>query len=139
MKKVFLDTNFIMDLLVRGPEYSIVAKRVLDEGTIQDCQFYVSFLSVANFAYINRKGGKDRLRENIELICDLFIVIPNNRQNLIQAWDYKPRDYEDAIQYSSALSNNCDCIITRNESDYNFSEIPVYSPVEFLERIKAIT
>ena len=35
MKKIFLDTNFIMDLLVRGPEYSRDAKRVLDEGTLK--------------------------------------------------------------------------------------------------------
>ena len=138
MKKVFLDTNFIMYLFVRGPEYSIDAKRVLDEGTIKDYQFYVSFLSVANFAYINRKGEKERLRKNIELICELFIVIPNDKNNLIQAWDYKPKDYEDAIQYTSALFNKCDCIITRNESDYSFSKIPIWSPLEFLERIKAI-
>ena len=138
MKKVFLDTNFIMDLLVRGPEYSIDAKRVLDEGTIKDFQFYVSFLSIANFAYINRKVEKKRLKENIELMCDLFIIIPNDKNNLIQAWDYEPQDYEDALQYSSALSNKCDCIITRNESDYSFSKIPIWSPSEFLERIKAI-
>ena len=62
MKNVFLDTNFIMDLLVRGPKYSIDAKRVLDEGAIKDYQFYVSFLSIANFAYINRKVEKKRLR-----------------------------------------------------------------------------
>ena len=138
MKKVFLDTNFIMDLLVRGPEYSIVAKNVLEEGAIRDYQFYVSFLSVANFAYINRKVEKKRLRENIELICDLFNVIQNDKNNLIQAWDYEPTDYEDAVQYSSALSNKCDCIITRNESDYSFSKIPICSPTEFLERITAI-
>ena len=138
MKKVFLDTNFIMDLLVRGPEYSEDAKGVLDEGLIKDYQFYVSFLSIANFAYINRKVEKKRLKENIELICDLFIVIPNDKKNLIQAWDFEPQDYEDAIQYSSALAMNCDCIITRNESDYSFSKIPILSPSNFLEKIKSI-
>ena len=138
MKKVFLDTNFIMDLLVRGSEYSMIAKKVLDEGTIKNFKFYVSFLSIANFAYINRKVEKERLRENIDLICDLFIVIPNDRNNLIQAWEYEPRDYEDALQYTSAISNNCDCIITRNKNDYNFSKLQIYSPSEFLERIKAI-
>ena len=138
MKKVFLDTNFIMDLLVRGPEYSIVAKSVLDEGALRDYQFYVSFLSVANFAYINRKVEKKRLRENIELICDLFNVIPNEKNDLIHAWDYELTDYEDAVQYSSALSYKCDCIITRNESDYSFSKIAICSPSEFLERITAM-
>ncbi|MCH5235337.1 MAG: PIN domain-containing protein [Muribaculaceae bacterium] len=132
MKKVFLDTNFIMDLLVRGPKYSIEAKKVLDEGTIKDYHFYVSFLSIANFAYINRKVEKNRLRENIELICDLFHVIPNDKSNLIQAWDYEPQDYEDAIQYSCALSNKCDCIITRNKQDFYFSQIPIFTPEEFI-------
>ena len=138
MKKVFLDTNFIMDLLVRGPEYSIVAKSVLDEGAVRDYQFYVSFLSVANFAYINRKVEKKRLRENIELICDLFNVIPNDKNNLIQAWDYEPTDYEDAVQYSSALSNKCDCIITRNKQDFYFSKLPIFTPEEFINSEFAI-
>ena len=138
MKKVFLDTNFIMDLLVRGPEFSIDAKQVLDIGFIKNHKFYVSFLSVANFAYLNRKGEKARLKENIDLICDLFIIISNDKTNLIQAWEYDPRDYEDALQYSSALSSKCDCIITRNRADYSFSQIPIYSPKEFLERIHDI-
>ena len=41
MKRIFLDTNFILDLLARGPEYSIIAKKVLDKGfsAVRHCNF----------------------------------------------------------------------------------------------------
>lgn len=135
MKKIFLDTNFIMDLLARGPEYSSIAKRVLEKGLVKDYQFYVSFLSVANFAYITRKGGNEKLRENIHLICDLFEVLPNTKENLKNAWEYNPQDYDDALQYATAISIHSDCIISRDNEDFKFSEIPVLSPAEFLERL----
>ena len=41
-------------------------------------------------------------------------------------------DYEDATQYKSAVSVEADCIVTRNKKDYQLSNIPVYTPQEFL-------
>ena len=74
MKRIFLDTNFLMDLLARGPEFSIPAKKLLDEGSIKNYEFYVSFLSVANFAYITRKGGYER-RQPKHLGWEISILV----------------------------------------------------------------
>ena len=45
-------------------------------------------------------------------------------------------DFEDAIQYFTAIENNMDCIITRNVNDYKKSIIPVYTPTELLKQIE---
>ncbi|GLU54246.1 hypothetical protein Dfri01_37070 [Dyadobacter frigoris] len=45
-------------------------------------------------------------------------------------------DFEDAIQYSSALKANCQIIITRNTKDFKESELPIMTPDEFLASIK---
>jgi hypothetical protein len=42
-------------------------------------------------------------------------------------------DFEDAIQYFSALSNkNIKCIVTRNSKDFKKSKLPVMITGEFL-------
>jgi pyridoxal biosynthesis lyase PdxS len=42
-------------------------------------------------------------------------------------------DFEDAVQYFTAVQNEIDYIITRNTEDYKKSVIPVYTPTEFLK------
>ncbi|MCH5242948.1 MAG: hypothetical protein J1F67_11135 [Muribaculaceae bacterium] len=134
-EKNFLRYQFYFGSLARGPEYSIIAKKVLDKGSIKDYMFCVSFLSVADFAYITRKGGNERLKENIDLICDLFNVLSNDRKHLLKAWTYNPKDYEDSVQYATAILNQCNIIITRNAKDFYFSEIPILTPQEFIDTL----
>lgn len=43
-------------------------------------------------------------------------------------------DYEDALQYYSALTRNVDVIITRNTRDFVHASIPVLTPDEFLTK-----
>jgi len=44
-------------------------------------------------------------------------------------------DFEDSLQYFSALRTNCDIIITRNGKDFKKSQIPIMTPDEFLNSI----
>ena len=48
------------------------------------------------------------------------------------AWD----DFEDAVQYSAALSAGVDAIITRDRSGFSLAQISVYTPDEFLACIQ---
>lgn len=64
MKKVFLDTNFIIDYFVRE-DYSGVAEKVMRTGDSENIEFHISYLTVANFAYIMRKLPTDTLRLQI--------------------------------------------------------------------------
>jgi len=41
-------------------------------------------------------------------------------------------DFEDAIQYYTALENNINLIITRNNKDFKHSKLPILSAKEFL-------
>lgn len=135
MKKIFLDTNFIMDLLAREGEVQINALKVLEEGTKKKLRFYVSFLTLANFAYITRKDSKEKLYENLKICCRLFKVIANNQTQLTRAIELNPTDFEDAIQYETALTEKCDCIITRDSKGFEISTIPILSPIEFIENL----
>ena len=44
-------------------------------------------------------------------------------------------DFEDAMQYYSAIREGADAIITRNSSDFNAAQIEVYEPQQFLDML----
>jgi len=43
------------------------------------------------------------------------------------------KDFEDGLQYFTAIENEQDIIITRNLKDYKMSQIPVMTARQFLE------
>jgi hypothetical protein len=49
----------------------------------------------------------------------------------------KVEDFEDGLEYYSAVKSGCECIITENQSDFYFSQIPVYGSSEFLNILSA--
>lgn len=49
------------------------------------------------------------------------------------AADAQNKDFEDCVQYYSALSGEMDCIVTRNKKDFENSDIPIYTSSEFLD------
>lgn len=134
MKRFFLDTNFLIDYLVRE-EYKSVCQKFLEYGIRRNAKFYVSFLSVANFAYIGRKIPQDTLYNHIAGIIELFNVIPNQDKQIVRVLESHPSDFEDGLQYQTALDADCDCIITRNAKHFSFSKIPVMSAQEYLESL----
>ena len=42
-------------------------------------------------------------------------------------------DFEDAMQYYSAIREGADAIITRNSEDFDAAQIEVYEPQQFLD------
>lgn len=134
MKKIFLDTNFVIDLMLRD-EYKSICKQVLDIGDQYGMWFYISFLSVANYAYIARKRPQEELYEDIKLIIESFIVFSQNKEQIDKAVSLKPKDFEDALQFQCAKQAGCECIITRNKKDFGFADIPVFTAEELLAKI----
>lgn len=135
MKRIFLDTNFLIDFTTRA-EFAPVCTEVLTKGKTKKMKFFISFLTLANYAYVNRKLDKEKVWSDLTLFCNIFTVISNVKDNVLQAIQLQAKDFEDALQYQTALSGSCDCIITRNTKDFPFSSIPVLTPLDFLKTLQ---
>lgn len=81
MKRIFLDTNFIIDLLIRD-NYKSVSRQLLVSGRKQKMRFFISFLTVANFAYIMRRIPKEELYQYLQQLIDIFEILPNNIEQI---------------------------------------------------------
>ncbi|MDE6381114.1 MAG: PIN domain-containing protein [Muribaculaceae bacterium] len=129
MKKIFLDTNIVLDFLIRD-EYKSQIRDLISHS--DDYDLYISYLTVANAAYIMRKYSKAELKSNIELILELFEIISSDKTQIEKAIKADSPDFEDMLQYQSAKSAKCDVILTRNAKDFSFSDLPVMDVTTFL-------
>ena len=130
MKRLFLDTNIILDLLIRE-EYKTQIRDLISRSNLYD--LYISYLTVANAAYIMRKYPKEELKSNLKLLLELFEVIPNDKEQIKKALKTDCPDFEDMLQYQSAKSVKCDIILTRNLKDFKFSDIPIMDVADLLK------
>jgi hypothetical protein len=82
----------------------------------------------------NSEMAKSKLRKFkiISEICPLDEIIIEKGLNSNFA------DFEDSLQYFSAVASECDILITRNGKDFKESQIPVMTAEEYLMSIKNI-
>ena len=131
---IFLDTNFLLDFFIRD-EYLEVCSQLLRLSHERGDRLFISFLSVANFAYVIRKTPDLQKSIMITKLCSLFSVIDNTHSQIQKALQISAHDFEDVLQYQTALDGGCNVIITRNQKDFKFSDIPVLSASEYLIQI----
>ena len=135
--KLFFDTNVILDFLGERDPFYLSAARIATLADKRKLRIVASALSYGTISYFLTKyyGHEktiDKLRKFkvISEICELDELIIEKGLNS----DFP--DFEDSLQYFSALRTECDIIITRNGKDFKKSEISVMTPDEFLNSIK---
>ena len=134
--KVFVDTNVVLDFLLKREDVFEDARMIMALGYNKRCDLYMSSLSFSNIAYIARKQLKgDALYECFSEIRELLSVSPVTQVELDQAILLRASDFEDALQYNSAKTVGADCILTRNTKDFQFSEIVILTPSEFVKKM----
>ena len=133
MAKVFVDTDIILDLLAgREPYYQYAAKlfSLADSGKIEIC---VSSLTFSNLNYIlSKQFSVAQARKKLLTFKTLVTVLSVNEKVVDLALNSDFKDFEDALQYYSAVENQCEYIVTRNIDDYKNSKIKVVLPEEFI-------
>ncbi len=134
--KLLLDTNVILDYLGVNDGFQEDAESLIEYAITGDLIELVSASAITDIYYVARKHFKDG-KKAVELIRDLRVYIktlPVTDDDIGKAIDRGWKDFEDAVQYSVAESNDVDFIITRNVADFEETAIPVVSPKEFLEQ-----
>ena len=94
---------------------------------------YCSSLTIANCIYSCRKTlGKEKTTQLLKLLCDFIKIAPCGQTEVDSSFLHVREDFEDTLQYYSAMSVGADTIITRNGKHFSFSSIPVMDCGEYL-------
>ena len=133
MERVFVDTDVCIDLLSGRKPFNIFAERLFslaEKGQIEIC---ISALSISNIHYVLQ--AQYRAKEPTLLIAQfrtIVTVLAVNDKIIDRAIASLFTDFEDAIQYNTAIENNLKILITRNIKDYKQAIIQVVTPEAYL-------
>ena len=137
MKKIFVDTNIILDLIADRRPFSKFAIEIFSKAEDKKLKLYTSSHSIATTHYLLKKYIEEKkLRNVLYDLLDYIQVIPVDLDVIKKGLKSKHKDFEDAIQMLCSYSvEKMDCIVTRNIKDFRDCEIPVLSPDELVKKI----
>jgi predicted nucleic acid-binding protein len=137
MKKVFLDTNIIVDLIADRKPFSKYAIEIFNKVEEKKIKIFTSSHSIATTHYLLKKYLDEKtLRDVLYDLLDYLTVIPVDVDILKKGLRSKHKDFEDAIQIFCASSvEKMGCIVTRNTKDFRDCEILVLTPDELCIRL----
>ena len=135
MEHLFVDTNIVLDLLAQRAEFFQEAQELFTRADLNKVELTISALTFANTHYILSKHLKlEETRKILNKFKVLVNVAPVDDKiiELALASDFK--DFEDAIQYYSALESKAQLIITRNKKDFKHAKIPIMTAKEYIRK-----
>ncbi len=89
-------------------------------------------MTYATASYLLHKHGSAGVRSLLSNLRQLCRITTVNERITDDALASQFDDFEDALQYYSALKSNVNFIITRNAKDFKQSSVPVMSAAEYL-------
>ncbi|WP_422354817.1 type II toxin-antitoxin system VapC family toxin [Roseivirga pacifica] len=134
MSRVLVDTNIVIDLLAQRKEFYDEAAKLFSLSDKKEISLTISSLTFANTNYILSKQKSTKEAREILRKFKVLVEIINLDDKIIELAlsDDQFIDFEDGLQYYSALENNVDIILTRNKKDFKNSKIPVLTAKEYL-------
>lgn len=138
MKRVLIDTNIILDVLLNRKGFLERSIAVLEPLLARQYRGFVAATTLTNMYYIVRRvsGRTEEAMMAVNKTLQWCEVAPVNREVLDAARSSSMTDFEDAVQAAAAKDFNIDIVITRDKTGFHHCGLQVYTPEEFLATLK---
>ena len=140
MKHVFMDTNIVIDFLANRQPFAMHAAKIFDLAVKGKVKISIAAVSYNNIYYILRQSMTgDATVKLLEELADFTEIIDVTDAVIRRSLKTDFKDYEDAIQYYSALNiPDLDFIVTRDTKDFKKSKLAVFTPDEALASLSGL-
>ena len=140
MKRVFLDTNIILDIFLQRDPFYADAAAIWLKIESNELEGLVSLQSLGTIFYLLRKRmDTQTARKALQTMCRVVKIADSSAQAGRMALQSSQPDFEDALQYAIAVLAKVECLITRNSSDFpKRGKVSVLAPEEFLRKQQAL-
>jgi len=136
--KILLDTNIVVDNLVRRDEYgdSLDILNLCENGELKGV---VSTVTIMDVLYILRKHlNSAEVRDATLMLMQVVNTVPVLKSDITTALMGDFSDFEDAVQAACAAHIRADYIVTRNVKDFRNSFVPAILPGDMLELFQSL-
>lgn len=132
--RLFVDANVLVAVLNKEYPTFTYAARVISLADHPAYEVWTSPVCLAiAFYFSEKKSGTKRAKEKMMLLCEKLRIASTDYRVVLNTMENpKVLDFEDGLEYYSALDANCKHIITEDQDDFYYSEIPVSNCEDFL-------
>lgn len=133
MDRIFIDTDVVLDLLGQRLPFYEFSARLFSEADRGHIELLVSSLSFSNLNYLlSKQYSPDQARKKLLKFKALVTVLSVNDKIVDLALSSDFKDFEDGLQYFTAIENGVGTIITRNLKDFKPAQIVVMTAEQYL-------
>ncbi len=134
--KVFVDANILVSVVNKEYPLFPYTSRILSLTGTFDFSFFTSPVCLAiAFYFAERKFSSAAAKEKLRVLSTRLGITEAKAETARSAFaDPAVNDFEDGLEYYSALEAGCNCILTEDKDDFYFSRIEVLSSAEFFAR-----
>jgi len=136
MKKVYLDTNILIDILLDRDLEHISINKITP--FLKQSQVYMSTLSVHITYYILKIKPNTSMHKKSMALINRINLVPLSKEIINLSLNNFSIDFEDTLQYYSALDQNCDYILTRDKKNFNKIKELIPSKIEIIDTLNTI-
>ncbi len=134
IKSIFLDANVLVSIIRNEYPAATFSAKVLSLAQDFRYKVYTSPHTLSICHYFGEKVfGRNQANNILEQLTTKLHFTNHlaTHVDLINA-NKSIEDFEDGLQYFSAIDEKCEAIITYNIKDFYFSKLPLFSPKDFL-------
>lgn len=137
MRNIFIDINILVDIFANREPFVHKSLSIYNLAIKRKIKLYSSSNTITTLHYILKKSiSEEKTRLALEHVVEHVLIIPVDINIIKKSLKSNHKDFEDAIQITSAQSiNTIECIVTRDLKDYKNAEMKVLSPDEFLNTL----
>jgi predicted nucleic acid-binding protein len=134
--KTFLDANILVSVLNKEYPLFSTTSRILSLSDRNNFVLYTSPVCLAiAFYFAEKKFKSAKAKYKIQLLCEHIRITTVNESAVFKTLQTPAiNDFEDGLEYYSAVENKCDIIITEDVDDFYFSKIEVLRSEEFFKK-----
>lgn len=138
MKTIFFDINVILDIFLKREPFYASSAQVFSLAETKQFKGCLGALSYPILFYLLKKElDRDEAMATLKKVRIVLTTAPLLEKVIDSALSSDIRDFEDAMQYYSALEVKSDYFITRNKKDYPATLLQILTPDEFLTLLKS--
>lgn len=132
-ERVFFDTNILIDVICQREPFladSAKAWSLAESGEMRGILGALSYTTV--YYVVSRTSGRHRAKAGIQMLNAVFTTATCDADVLRKAIASQMPDFEDAVQFFSAIAAQADVMLTRNVVDFPRSPLKVLTPTDYL-------
>jgi predicted nucleic acid-binding protein len=133
---VFIDANIIVSVFNKEYPLFTYTSRILSLADSKEFQIFTSPVCLAiAFYFAEKKFNSKIAKQKVGVLCDHVHITNTGQATTMQAiTNATIHDFEDGLEYYSAIESNCTCIITEDTNDFYFAEIEVLNSRDFFAK-----